>query len=630
MEQTIIKSELNELVNLAKEGNHDAFGKLVKLSERSVFYNCLKLTNSEQDSKDLSQEIFFKAFSKIKDLKNNEAYFSWIKTITVNTCKNFLTRNHKDILVDENEDGSILFENIEDLDNSVVPDQVVNDKATREIIMGIIAKLPAAQRVCVVMYYYDEMSIKQIAESLEISENTVKSRLSYARNTIEKAVTDYEKEGLKLYGVSPMLLLRVLFKKDEEKVIMPKVQPNIKIPYSKPTEVKLFGKNLPNNGFTRFLTTYKKIISIVLVIVIGIPVFSSLGKDLISGFRDNNGWYFSKPERVVERYMRARKTLDYIKEYDCVDFSDSLLLREDIYVKSRSNMEDPLQVKDFEIGEIDNEYVSTFSEMTDFYEVPVTYTLRNFSEERHSLYTVIKIGESNNKPIYKIKNSEFTVNGFSVEAPRGAQVTIDGIPLTDATVETDYQRMEDWTNYKISYDKYSIPELFIGSHEVISDFMGTQTTETLSEDKKVAQLCDVSISETFQNELKTKLSAYAKEFFQTGFDKKKYEDIKKKSPYQIVDEKNHIQKYYEYLNRQNNFHDGMGYRNFKCTTQDISVQCIKGNIFVRVKQNYNYEYCYTIMKLVVNPDTEAMKITFILRNKDNNWVIDTIAEESIF
>ena len=81
----------------------------------------------------------------------------------------------------------------------------------------------------------------------------------------------------------------------------------------------------------------------------------------------------------------------------------------------------------------------------------------------------------------------------------------------------------------------------------------------------------------------------------------------------------------------NRFRRGMhGVRKFKCTTQDVSIQCIKGNIFVRVKQNYDYEYCYTIMKLVVNPDTEAMKITFILRNKDNNWVIDTIAEESIF
>ena len=76
----------------------------------------------------------------------------------------------------------------------------------------IIDTLPEDQRVVISMYYYEGMSVRQIAEELGITENTVKSRLSYGRKKIETKVLDLEKKGTKLYGLAPIPFLLLLLR----------------------------------------------------------------------------------------------------------------------------------------------------------------------------------------------------------------------------------------------------------------------------------------------------------------------------------------------------------------------------------------------------------------------------------
>lgn len=68
------------------------------------------------------------------------------------------------------------------------------------------------QRLVVGMFYYEQMSVKEIAQTLGISENTVKSRLSYGRKKIEMQVKELEKKGTKLYSLAPLPFLLLLFK----------------------------------------------------------------------------------------------------------------------------------------------------------------------------------------------------------------------------------------------------------------------------------------------------------------------------------------------------------------------------------------------------------------------------------
>ena len=72
------------------------------------------------------------------------------------------------------------------------------------MMQEILDKLSDEQRLCVLMYYYDEMSVGEIAETLECSAGTIKSRLNYARKYIKAEVEALEKKGTRLYNITPI------------------------------------------------------------------------------------------------------------------------------------------------------------------------------------------------------------------------------------------------------------------------------------------------------------------------------------------------------------------------------------------------------------------------------------------
>lgn len=79
----------------------------------------------------------------------------------------------------------------EDIDEQKAQEKALDNDETRRMIMDLIDALPDARRECVLLYYYEEMSVKDIAATLNVSENTVKSRLNYARKAIRIGVEDY-------------------------------------------------------------------------------------------------------------------------------------------------------------------------------------------------------------------------------------------------------------------------------------------------------------------------------------------------------------------------------------------------------------------------------------------------------
>ena len=84
------------------------------------------------------------------------------------------------------------------------------------MVVELVDNLPEAQRMCVLMYYYDEMSVRDIAAALETSEGTIKSRLNYARKAIKEGVDRYAAQGIKLYSFSPLPFLLYFLQKDAE------------------------------------------------------------------------------------------------------------------------------------------------------------------------------------------------------------------------------------------------------------------------------------------------------------------------------------------------------------------------------------------------------------------------------
>ena len=151
----------------------------------------------------MTQEVLLLLYTKLDTLKEPAAFWGWLGRLTANRCKNALTRTHADLPILEDEEGNSVLDAIESGDRTAVPEEAFDNAETARMIGGIVDALPEAQRDCVLLYYYDEMSVKEIAGVTGVAENTVKSRLNYARKTIKENVLDYEKkQGIRLHSLA--------------------------------------------------------------------------------------------------------------------------------------------------------------------------------------------------------------------------------------------------------------------------------------------------------------------------------------------------------------------------------------------------------------------------------------------
>ena len=213
------KNNISDIVDKAKTGNIDAFSKLFELTQSKAYYTALKITKNSEDAQDILQDAYVKAFTSLDQLKENSKFQSWFNCIVANKCKNYVAKLKPNLFSEyESDDEDYAFEDLlENKDNSLLPQAVIDNKETKRIIMECIDRLPEDQRICVLMYYYDELSIKEIAQSLGISEGTVKSRLNTARKKLKKEFKKLEDDGTPLYSIPFIPLIRWAFTLDEKK-----------------------------------------------------------------------------------------------------------------------------------------------------------------------------------------------------------------------------------------------------------------------------------------------------------------------------------------------------------------------------------------------------------------------------
>ena len=206
------RDKLISLVSKAKQGDPDALNDLFNAFYNDVYYFALKTVKDDQVACDVTQETFIEVINTLDQLEQEAAFVTWLKKITYHQCTRYFKKK-KDVIVDEDEDGNTVFDTLQEEKSDFIPEEALDKEDFKKTIMGMIDNLSEEQRAAVMMFYYDELSIKQIAEIQNTNENTVKSRLNYAKKGIKKSVEDYEKKnGVKLHCVGVLPLLLWLFK----------------------------------------------------------------------------------------------------------------------------------------------------------------------------------------------------------------------------------------------------------------------------------------------------------------------------------------------------------------------------------------------------------------------------------
>jgi RNA polymerase sigma factor (sigma-70 family) len=210
----------------AKNGDQEAITQLYHYSYQAVYLTIKSMLRSEEDTVlDLVQDVFLKAFERLEQLENADRFQAWVKQIARNKVLDYQKKSKAVLfseLAAEDGEGDVLEFEVEDTSSYHLPDLALDKQETVRLIREILDSLPEGQRIVVGLYYYQNLSIKEIAELLERSEGTVKSQLHYGRKTIEKKVNELEqRDNIKLHSMAPLPFLLYLLRSAEDMPIEP-------------------------------------------------------------------------------------------------------------------------------------------------------------------------------------------------------------------------------------------------------------------------------------------------------------------------------------------------------------------------------------------------------------------------
>ncbi len=203
------------LVAAARTGAQDAIGALYEKTYSSVYYTVKSMIRDEDAVFDIIQDTYIKAFAHLEGFRGDEKFSPWVRQIAANTARDWLKKKRPMLFTElgsADEQDTPVEELFPDERSENLPDQIIDQKETKRLIREIIEELPEDQRAAIGMFYYEEMSVKEIAAAMDVSESAVKSRLMYGRNKIEKKILELEKQGTKLYSLAPLPFMLLLFR----------------------------------------------------------------------------------------------------------------------------------------------------------------------------------------------------------------------------------------------------------------------------------------------------------------------------------------------------------------------------------------------------------------------------------
>ena len=168
-----------------------------------------------RDVEDVVQQVYLTAYQKLDSLEDNRATFAWFKRTATNKAIDHMRKSDNAPILNtdytnDTSDSSDYIESLAD-DTLELPEDVVENTSTQQIIREFIQELPKDQQKFLVARYFAEMNAAQIAETFGIPAGTVRSQLSRARKTLQESILAYsERTGVKLASYSSVPVFALL------------------------------------------------------------------------------------------------------------------------------------------------------------------------------------------------------------------------------------------------------------------------------------------------------------------------------------------------------------------------------------------------------------------------------------
>ena len=174
-----------ELVNNTLSGDETAFTSLVQKYQKSIHAFVWQKVKDYHIAEEITQDVFLQVYNKLSTLKDPNKFGRWLYVITKRYCTKWLQKEKHTMLSLDATDNATL----EKSDFAHYTAEQREKKATeqyKEIVNSLLEKLPENQRTVVVLYYLHEMTYKAISKFLDVPINTIKSRISRARQRLKE------------------------------------------------------------------------------------------------------------------------------------------------------------------------------------------------------------------------------------------------------------------------------------------------------------------------------------------------------------------------------------------------------------------------------------------------------------
>lgn len=173
----------NELAEQAMQGHTEAFSMLVDRYRQKVFRTAMGFLHNTDDAEDLTQEIFIKAWHALRSFDGKSAFSTWLYRISVNKAINQTRKNKLRSIAGINEE-------VNHTRDEKSADDSITRKEQKDEIKKAINKLNNKQKKAFVLFYYQELSMKEVAEVLKMSQKAAESLVFRARQSLQKALSE--------------------------------------------------------------------------------------------------------------------------------------------------------------------------------------------------------------------------------------------------------------------------------------------------------------------------------------------------------------------------------------------------------------------------------------------------------
>jgi RNA polymerase sigma-70 factor (ECF subfamily) len=186
-----VKTADEELVSLARSGDHQAFEELVERHKQKAYRIAFDFARDREEAKDLSQEAFLRAYTHLANFDGRSGFYTWFYRILVNVCLDYKRRKKRTSAEEFNEAIETQMEPSHMSQQPPAPDQQVLAGQLSRKVSAALAALPPKQRTAFILKNNQGLSIKEIAAMMQTAEGTVKVHLHRAVTALRQSLAEF-------------------------------------------------------------------------------------------------------------------------------------------------------------------------------------------------------------------------------------------------------------------------------------------------------------------------------------------------------------------------------------------------------------------------------------------------------